>query len=184
MTELTGDQRDASIALVEVLGQHCVETFETFYRRELPGLIPLARALSGSAYAEDFAQDAMLAAYRRWDEIQRYEFPVSWVRRVCANKAISAVRRRGHEARALVRLGSQRPEPPDIPEPVAEFWAQVRRLPRRQAQAVALFYLYDLPVAEVAATLDCSVGSVKTHLSRGRATLAQALAEADDGELS
>ena len=69
-------------------------SFEAFYRREMPGLVLLARALSGSAYADDAAQDAMLAAYRHWDQVQRFDSPVGWVRRVCANKAVSSVRRR------------------------------------------------------------------------------------------
>lgn len=55
------------------------------------------------------------------------------------------------------------------------FWAEVRRLPRRQAQSIALFYVYDLGVAEIARTLGCSEGSVKVHLSRGRAALASRL---------
>ncbi|MDP9219733.1 MAG: ECF-type sigma factor, partial [Actinomycetota bacterium] len=54
----------------------------------------------------------------------------------------------------------------------------VRSLPRRQAQVVALFYLYDLSVADVAATLELSEGSVKTHLSRARAALAERFATA------
>jgi len=57
------------------------------------------------------------------------------------------------------------------------FWAEVRRLPRRQAQSIALFYIYDLGVAEVARTIGCSEGSIKVHLSRGRATLARRLGE-------
>ena len=54
-------------------------------------------------------------------------------------------------------------------------WAHVRRLPKRQAQSIALFYVYDLGIAEIAATLGCSVGSVKVHLTRARATLAARL---------
>ena len=159
-------------------------SFEAFYRREMPGLVLLARALSGSAYADDAAQDAMLAAYRHWDQVQRFDSPVGWVRRVCANKAVSSVRRRTAEARALLRVGPRPTSREDLPDEVEEFWAQVRLLPRRQAQAVALFYLYGLSVAEVAATLGCSVGSVKVHLSRGRAALAARLGESDEGELS
>jgi RNA polymerase sigma-70 factor, ECF subfamily len=159
-------------------------SFEAFYRREMPALILLARALSGSANADDAAQEAMLAAYRHWDEVQSFESPVGWVRRVCANKAVSSVRRRAAEARALLRLDPSPTGRQDHPDAVADFWAQVRLLPRRQAQAVALFYLYGLPVAEIAATLGCSVGSVKVHLSRGRATLAARLGESVEGDLS
>ena len=51
------------------------------------------------------------------------------------------------------------------------FWTALRKLPGRQAQAAALRYVYDLPLVEIAATLDCSEGSVKQHLSRARRAL-------------
>jgi RNA polymerase sigma-70 factor (ECF subfamily) len=55
------------------------------------------------------------------------------------------------------------------------FWAEVRKLPRRQAQVVALHYVYDLGLAEIARTLGCAEGTVKVHLSRGRAALSERL---------
>jgi RNA polymerase sigma-70 factor (ECF subfamily) len=56
-----------------------------------------------------------------------------------------------------------------------EFWYAVRALPRRQAQAAALRFVYDMPVAEIANVLGCSVGTVKQHLSRARQALAATL---------
>jgi RNA polymerase sigma factor (sigma-70 family) len=154
-----------------------LSTFDAFYLREMPSLILLAGALSGSANAEDLAQEAMLTAYRHWAEVSQYASPVGWVRRVCANRAMSALRRRGLEARALLRLGTPAIQVDESRAEVEEFWSRVRQLPRRQAQSVALYYIYDLSVAEVAETLECSEGSVKIHLSRGRAALAKQLNE-------
>lgn len=159
------------------------ETFESFYRRELLGVVALARALCGSAHPDDVAQEAMLATYRRWDDVQQLDRPGAWVRRVALNLATSTLRRRAVEAKALLRLGAR---PADTVEaaPTAEsFWAEVRRLPRRQEQAVALYYLEDMSIADVAATLGCAEGTVKQHLSRARATLAGRLADwRDEGE--
>ena len=154
-----------------------VESFETFYARELPGLVMLARALSGSSYADDIAQESMLAAYKRWNDVSAYESPTAWVRQVCANKAVSVVRRRMVEARALMRLGARREEPAALAEDSEAFWDAVRRLPRRQAQCVALYYVYDIGVVEVAQILGCSAGSVKVHLSRARTAMAGRLGE-------
>jgi RNA polymerase sigma factor (sigma-70 family) len=105
-----------------------------------------------------------------------------WVRRVCANLATSQLRRRGVEARALVRLGS-RISPAVLDGDDDAFWSMVRTLPRRQAQALTLYYLFDLSVAEVAETLELREGSVKSHLARGRAALFQRLSSTE-GELS
>jgi RNA polymerase sigma-70 factor, ECF subfamily len=64
---------------------------------------------------------------------------------------------------------------------VPDIWAEVRRFPRRQAQAIALSYVFGRSVTEVARILECSEGSVKTHLHRGRAALAERLG-ADGGD--
>ena len=159
-----GIQRSASIA--------AVYPFDSFYLREMPRLVTMARGLCGFAVADDIAQESMLAAYRRWSEVGAYDQPESWVRRVCANQATSILRRRSAEARAVLRLAAARAPAPAVQEDTAQFWAQVRRLPRRQAQAAALRYVYDLSVAEIAVTMGVSEGSVKVHLTRARAALA------------
>jgi RNA polymerase sigma-70 factor (ECF subfamily) len=119
----------------------------------------------------------MLAAYRRWSHVSGLEWPEAWVRRTCANLAVSQVRRRLVELRALPRLaGPATTAGPDLDAEAADSWRQVRRLPARQAQVVALHYLCDLSVDDVAATLEVHPGTVKVHLSRARAQLQRVLA--------
>jgi RNA polymerase sigma-70 factor, ECF subfamily len=156
-----------------------VEPFDAFYHRELPRLVALARALAGPAVADDLAQESMVAAYRHWARLAAYDSPEAWVRRVCVNRATSLLRRRAAETRALLRLGS-RPEAVALAPEHEAVWDQVRRLPRRQAQAVALRYVCDLEVADVARAMGCSEGAVKVHLSRARHALAALLVS--DGE--
>ena len=155
------------------------QRFEEVYLREFTGVFALAYAMSGSRWAaEDIAQDAFVVAHRQWGRVGGYDDPGAWVRRVAANLAVSGVRRRLAEARALVRLAARtQQEPPyaALPEGDGDFWRAVRRLPRRQAQVVALVALGDLSTAEVAATLGCSQRMVQTHLQKARATLAQRL---------
>lgn len=151
------------------------ESFESFFRGEFPRLVALARAVSGSGSAEDLAQEAMLVAFARWSEVSAFDQPAVWVRRVCLNLSRSVVRRRLVEARALLRLGAQPSGLVELDADDGRFWALVSALPRRQAQAVALRYVYDLEVAAIAATMGCSEGSAKVHLSRGRAALARRL---------
>ena len=145
--------------------------FDTFYRAEITGLVILARVLAGPAVAEDIAQEAMLVVYRRWHEVRDLASPVGWARRVCLHKAVSLVRRRTRERTLLTKLGAFRSTPADTSED-ERFWVAVRTLPARQAEAVALYYGLDLSVEDVAATLGCAEGTVKSHLSRARAALA------------
>jgi RNA polymerase sigma-70 factor (ECF subfamily) len=155
--------------------------FDGFYRAELPRLVALARALCGAAVAEDVAQEAMLAACRRWKQVADLESPAGWVRRTCARLAVSQYRRRLRELRAVTRLANRPTRALDPPD--EEFWAAVRKLPARQAQAAALRYVYELDVADIAATLEISEGSVKQHLSRARARLVRELNLIEDEEV-
>ena len=150
-----------------------IDGFETLYRREFAAVVALAYVLSGSrTAAEDLAQDSFLAAHRRWDVISGYEDPAGWVRRVCINRSTSLVRRRMTEAKALARFSGRRVLPAELPPDADALWHAVRRLPKRQAQVVALYYLNDLAVTQIATVLNCAEGTVKVHLHRARQSLA------------
>lgn len=160
-----------------------LEPFEIFYRREYDRAVRLAVVLSGSRWgAEDLAQEAFMEAHRRWEEIGRYENPGGWLRRVIANRSVSGYRRRVAEGRAVIKLlvRAQKALPPLEPRS-EEVWEAVRQLPTRQAQVVALTYMEDLSLKQVADILDISVPTAGTHLQRGKKTLSQLL-DAPDKE--
>ena len=167
---------------VDALADHAekgfVEDFESFYSTERHSVLGLAYVLSGSrSGAEDLAQDAFVAAYRNWERVSGFDDPGAWVRRVVANAAVSWLRRMAAEARALVRLGRPDFTIPEI-DPAAELiWHEVRRLPARQAQAVALRYLDGQEVSDIARILQCSESTIHTHLRRGEESLARRLAD-------
>ena len=163
--------------------------FDELYRREWSGLVALGWSLTGSwAAAEELAQDAFADAFRRWDEVAGLDRPGAWVRRAVVNRAASHHRSRAVQARGLARLGSRRVVESDtaatdrtgdraadqVGDPA--FWAAVRTLPERQAACVALHYLEDRSVADIAEVLALSPATVKVHLHRGRLALAKRLA--------
>ena len=158
--------------------------FEDFYLKEYPRVVQLVYALSGSRMAaEDIAQEAFLRAYRDWERVGSYEHQAAWVRRVATNLATSGLRRRLLEARALARLAGRRePALEPLPAEEADFGRALRALPRRQAQAVALFYVEDLSVQKIAVVLDCAEGTVKAHLAKARHSLAKRLQLEQGGE--
>ena len=163
--------------------------FDVVYRSEWSGLVALAWSLHGSwAVAEEVTQEAFADAYRRWDHVGGLDRPGAWVRRAVINRSISAGRRRGVEQRGVVRLAAR--EQTEQHQPHTDttgdagtarlqdpaFWAAVRALPDRQRACIALHYLDDLSVAEIADAVGCSAATVKVHLHRGRAALARRLA--------
>lgn len=166
--------------------------FEALYRTEWSGLVALGWSLTGSwALAEELAQEAFVDAHRRWGEVARKDRPGAWVRRAVVNRAASHHRHRAVEARGLARW-SRRHAPDEPPgtdstgvaatDSVGDprFWDAVRSLPHQQRAAVALHYLEDRPVAEIAPILGCSTSTVKVHLHRGRLALARRLTDEAD----
>ena len=156
-----------------------INAFEAFYRREYRSVLGLAVVLSGSRSAgEEIAQDAFTVTYREWGRVGGLDNPGAWVRKVVANRSVSTFRRSMAEAKALLRVG--RPDPAVPAVEGLEVWDEVRKLPRRQAQVVALTYLNDLPRRAVAEILGCSEETVKTHLERAKRTRAGTLGQEDD----
>lgn len=157
--------------------------FEQFYADTCRDALALARALTGSwADAEDLVQDTYAAAHRNWSKLQAYDEPAAWIRRVLLNRSASRWRRLGREVAALTRLGGRREATADITGGDGELWQIVATLPRQQVRVVALYYVADLSIAEIAGELGCSAGTVKTHLSRARAALRPLLVDAPEDD--
>jgi RNA polymerase sigma-70 factor (ECF subfamily) len=169
------------VAIVRDAGETAdrgLSSFEAFYRAEYAPVVRLAFALTGrQVLAEELAQDGFLACHQRWDSVSAYENPSAWVRRVVTNRCVSSGRRHLTELRLVARLRRERSTALTIEAGSAELWSIVRNLPKRQAQTLALVFVEDLAVHEVAAILEIGEESVRTHLRRGRTAVAARLKE-------
>jgi RNA polymerase sigma factor (sigma-70 family) len=151
--------------------------FEAFYRAEVRVLLALAASLSGSRETgAEIAQEAMMRAFHRWDRVATLDSPGAWVRRVVINLSIDQHRRSGRERRAVARLAASA-EASVESQLQGPFWTEVRALPPRQRAIVALRYVDDLDVKEIARVLNTSTGTVKKLLFVARRPLASRLAE-------
>ncbi len=161
--------------------------FDAFYRAELHSMVALATSLTGDAgHSAELAQEALLRTYRSWETVSTLDRPGAWTRRVLINLTIDAHRRAQREQRATRRVvGARRAEPPSptVDAVSEQFWSAVRALPDRQRHAVALHYIDDLSVAEVARVLEATEGTVKTSLHMARKSLALRLGVAEGGEV-
>lgn len=151
--------------------------FDEFYRAEYPRLVGLAVVLLGHrAGAEDLVQDAMVECYRRWDRIGGYDSPRGWVRRVLVQRAVKVAKKRSNERVAQLRAAPPRQELAPVIALDPAVLACVQALPAQQRAVIALRYLEDASVRQIADELGVAEGTVKAHLSRGRAALAESLA--------
>ncbi len=146
------------------------EDFAAVFAAHHADALQLAYLLCGDPHrAEDVVADAFVKVWRRW-EAGGIDSPRSYVRRAVVNEMHSRFRRlRLERAQAERRSGDGRGDR-GHDERFADADAMVaalRRLPERQRTAVVLRYYADLSEADMAETMGCSVGTVKSSLSRG-----------------
>ena len=172
---------------VEPPGLACaVATWTDVYRTERDGLVRLAYLITGSqAVAEDLVQDTFVRVMGRLDPGAG---PGPYLRRSVINACYSWHRRAWREVRQSddTRANPYRatsnpyegasnpyggPAVPTGQESDVEMWDAIAQLaPRRRTILVMRYYL-DMSEAEVAATLGCRVGTVKSATHRALADL-------------
>jgi RNA polymerase sigma factor (sigma-70 family) len=157
--------------------------FDRLFRTEYPRLVrALTLACGDAELAADVAQDAFLQAHRHWRRVSGYLDPAAWLRRVAVNRLANrhrgARRLQGFVARTPHGTGAGAASPHDVAGSL-DLRAAVAGLSRQQRLAVALHYLLDLPVSDVADTLGVAPATVRSHLHSARKVLAGVL---DDDE--
>lgn len=144
-----------------------VAPFEDFYRAQHEPMLRLAYLLTQShAVAEDLVQDAFLRVEPHWADL---DHPVAYLRRAVTNACYSYHRRRKREAAVPVEA------PPDREPEHDEMWDALARLAPRRRAALVLRYYLDLSEADIAATLGCRRGTVKSLTHRALADLRSVL---------
>jgi RNA polymerase sigma-70 factor (sigma-E family) len=141
--------------------------------------------------AEDVAQEAFVATYRRWSSLRSPEAAVAYLRTATVNGARSALRRRGVRERYAAAEAAGPDPGRDVASAEsialaahhrADLLAVLDGLPARQREVLLLRYYLDLSEADIAETLDISRGAVKSHASRAMSTLRQRLATRSETE--
>jgi RNA polymerase sigma-70 factor (sigma-E family) len=120
--------------------------------------------LGDRAEAEDCAQEASARALVRWKRVHGYG--QAWVARVSVNLALDRIR----ATKRADRLRRQADTATDRFELAArrrDLATALAALPKRQREAVVLRYLVDLPEADTAGAMGCSIGTVKSTVARG-----------------
>ena len=108
--------------------------FEDWVRAQLPSMLRLATALCESPQlAEDLVQDVFIKAHARWAQIQTFDHPEAYLRRMLINEHLSWRRRLASALRrdTLSELGGV-----DQRQPFDQAWvdrvelaAEIRKLP-------------------------------------------------------
>ncbi|MHA3701609.1 RNA polymerase sigma factor [Jatrophihabitans sp. YIM 134969] len=152
------------------------DAFVDWIRPSLLAMTRLAARLVPAHDVDDVVQDA---AERAWRARERYDparsSPTTWLLTITVTAARDAHRgtfRRRRVAEALTASEAVTDSGVDV-----DLERAVVTLPRRQRLAVHLFYFLDVPVAEAAQVMGCSVGTVKSTLHDARQALRRVLDE-------
>ncbi|WP_189783808.1 SigE family RNA polymerase sigma factor [Streptomyces capitiformicae] len=149
------------------------ESFREFVAGRSSALLKTAVLLSGGDRhaAEDLLQNALIKAAGRW---QRIDEPEAYVRQILYRQQVSRWRLKWRRRELTV---AEPPESAGAADGVAgvELRLVMRgalaRLTARQRSVLVLRYFEDLPEAEVARILGCSVGTVRSTTHRSLARL-------------
>lgn len=149
------------------MGSGADEGFDGAFADLFPRAFRLSnRILGNAAAAEDVAAEALARMYADWATVRDLGYREAWVLRVATNLALDVARRRPPPAVPDARL--------DVEETAVlrvTLIAALRSLPRRQRESIVLRHMAGLPEQDVAQALGLSLGTVKTHLTRGMAAL-------------
>ena len=144
-----------------------------------------ARLLGEREAALDMVQEAWIEIIRGLPRLRDEAAFLPWALRIVSRRVAREIarRQRGRRLAAAVTAEGETATPELGPGAVdaARVRAAIAALPPAQAATVALFYLEDLTVTEVATALDVPVGTVKTRLMHARAKL-RALLGDDNGQ--
>ncbi len=154
------------------------QDFSEFVGARWTSLYRLAYLLAASpAGAEDLLQTTLEKAYMSWGRISAMEYPEAYVRCMITTTLVSSRRRAWTNERPTDRL-------PDTGDDSLELdaldhsllWPLVCALPERQRAVIVLRYYEDMSEAEIARTMGCATGTVKSQSSAAMAALRRALA--------
>jgi RNA polymerase sigma-70 factor (sigma-E family) len=181
LSEPPGDRASAALRVVPGNPTCREAAVRALYEAQHAQLVRFATFIMGDAHAaEDVAQEAFMRVYDAWDRLEDQGRAVAYLRATIVNLS------RGRHRRRLV---AERKQPPHlVAVQSAEddamghvghgaVLAAVSALPSRQRACVVMRHWLRMTEGEIAATLDVSIGSVRTHNKRGLATLQRTLGD-------
>ncbi len=161
-------------------------TYDEFVAARLQPLLRYAVMLSGDLHlAEDLVQETMVRVQLKWRRVAAADVPEIYVKRMLTNAYLDwrrgpwlrrVVLRPDHDESAPAMATT--PDHADAAVQRDEVWSLLATLPRRQRAALVLRFYEGLDDNEIAAVLDCAVGTVRSCISRALATLRARLSAA------
>ena len=171
-----------------------LRAFEELFRQHQRGIYnAVFQMVRSESDAADLTQDVFVRAYRALPRLQTPEAFTSWLYRIALNLARNHIRDnsrvrtdsldRGYgdedEESGQREIADERQNPADVAQThdvQDRVRAAIAGLSEDHRSVISLHHLQGLSVEEIAEVMDCSVGTVKSRLSRARDNLRRKLA--------
>lgn len=187
-----GDHDERALIDAAIAGDR--SAMDTLLRTHYDRIFAVCRRITGSdADAADAAQEALIAVVRSLAKFDGRSSFGTWVYRIATNASLDELRRRRRRPAAA--------DPSDLPADHDAHLADpdsargtdlvvdrmtldeaLRQVPEEFRVPLVMRDVGDLDYAEIAATLDIPVGTVKSRIARGRAALAQIVRSGNRGD--
>ena len=191
---------DSDLSLVQIAQRGDSGAFDALVRRYQHKVVKLVmRYVRDAAEAEDIAQEAFIKAYRALPRFRGDSAFYTWLYRIAINTAKNTLAARGrspieydldgpdgeesHEMQARMK-DTATPEALALTEEIRNtVTAAIDRLPEDLRTAIQLRELEGLSYEEIAARMQCPVGTVRSRIFRAREAIDARLREVFDGGL-
>jgi RNA polymerase sigma-70 factor (ECF subfamily) len=172
-----GRPSDAELLRRHVAGD--AEAFGELFRRHRDRLWAVAlRTVCDPDEAADALQDAMISAFRRAGDFRGDSAVTTWLHRIVVNACLDRLRRQaarpalsGRGDQAFETVAAQDGDPGRASDTRLDVDAALRSLPPQQRAALVLVDMLGFSVADAAAVIGTSPGTVKSRCARARARL-------------
>ena len=163
------------------------EAYDTLVSKYLRRVVAIAWSITRNATdAEELAQEAFVKAFQNIGRFRAGEPFGPWIGRIVTNLAFDVMKHRRkfrHEELAETEAATRRDDA-DVAavsnDIGARIDAAIESLPEMQRLVARLHLVEEMNHAEIAAVLDLSEGTVRSHLSHARTKLKEKLADLYD----
>lgn len=176
--------------IAEVAARKDREAFRTLFEFFAPRIkAVLVRKGSDAAEAEEIAQEAMIAVWRKADQFDPATTgAAAWIFTIARNLKIDAVRRGRRSQRMLKEVEAEYlPETAESPEAgfarhqdAGRVEATLKLLPAEQSEVIRLSFIEERPHAEIASHLGIPLGTVKSRVRLAMSRLRELLDDRHD----
>ncbi len=181
LSDPPGERAGAALRVLPAVPSDREAAVRALYETHHVDLVRFATFIMGDVHAaEDVTQEAFTRIYDAWDRLDDHDRAVAYLRATIVNLS------RGRHRRRLVAERKQPPHLVAVQSAEDDAMGRVGRgavldavsaLPGRQRACVVMRHWLRMTEGEIAATLNVSIGSVRTHNRRGLETLQRKLGD-------